>query len=410
MKPVEFENLKSLRTCLSQHSRIMVNIATIIHKLSSGSKVHLILYDLAAYDLYTFLNKRPGLHEEERFRRHDSGPSKRNNSHHWWAGDLIKESKNLADALHFLHDRLYSGHNLSLVHNDLKPDNILVFYPDSETPDEKYPVGQWKIADFGLAKIKKKREKQPVERQSPPRATNASYSAALGADSLDVDITHRRTQSLSARDISVTPAKRDAGRYTAPEIEVEGKSQQYPKSGDVWAFGCILSEVLAYAIAPHLVVELREECEKPHCLDQRFYDVETKTVKPTVKAWLRDLPNRYQAHPTTPREGQTVKSTSWVTSCVELIQNVLETVPEKRFSAGTIRDALNKIEGQMDRETKFTLTDRVASANSSAVVKDCHSRSIHRYEFSESPTSIRDPNIPHIGEVTEPVPDEETNS
>jgi serine/threonine protein kinase len=411
VKPVEFENLKSLRGCLSQHSRIMVNIATIIQNLPNGVKVHLILYDLAAYDLHTFLNKRPESHEEERLRRHDSGPSKRNNSHDWWAGDLIQESMNLADALDYLHDRLYSGRNLSLVHNDLKPENILVFYHDSINQDERYPVGQWKIADFGLAKMKKKRETQLVEKQSAPRVTKSPHPAVLGADNLLLDITHRRTRSISARDISITTAKRDPGRYTAPEIEAEGKCQQHPKSGDVWAFGCILSEVLAYAIAPHLVAELREECEKPRLQDQRFYDVETRKVKPTVLAWLQDLPNRYQAHPITPREGQTVKSPSWVAGCVELIQSVLEAEPAKRDSAGLIRDRLNKIEEQMSREAKFTLTDRVASTNSSASARDSQSEDTQWLcAPSGSPKSIKFPKIPHIGEVTEHGPNRGTKS
>ncbi|KAF2708727.1 kinase-like protein [Pleomassaria siparia CBS 279.74] len=333
---VEFENLKSLRECLSTHNRIMVNIATIIRNSSSAGKVHFILYDLAAYDLSTLLNNRPLDYQEERLIRHDSSPIGRNNSEHWWAGDLIRESQNLADALYFLHRGLYrSGQTWSLVHNDLKPENILVFYPNMENLNDRYPVGQWKIADFGLAKIKEKRD-------------------GSNAEKLHVDVTHRLTNSTSTRSRSITTAKRDPGRYTAPEVEGQGKLQRNPKSGDVWAFGCILSEVLAYAISPTLVAELRKECEKPHGIDQRFYDANTKKAKETVMAWLQGLPGRCQIHP-----GQQHPATpSWIADCVKLIGKTLEVNPSDRYSAESIRDELGLIAKQMHREKdKFKLVD-----------------------------------------------------
>jgi serine/threonine protein kinase len=71
-----------------------------------------------------------------------------------WPGDSIAESMNLADALDFLHNGIFTETCLSLLHNDLTPHNTLVVYPDNHDARNRYPIGQWKIANFGLSIIK----------------------------------------------------------------------------------------------------------------------------------------------------------------------------------------------------------------------------------------------------------------
>jgi serine/threonine protein kinase len=148
--------------------------------------------------------------------------------------------------------------------------------------------------------------------------------------------------------------------------------QQHPKSGDVWALGCILSEVLAYAVAPHLVGELRVECEKPHNVDQRFYDVNKKEAKVTVMAWLRELPDRYQVRPSTPCSGQTAhpSNPSWVAGCVKLIESALVVNPTERCTAGSMRDRLGRIQKQMSKDHKFTLVERPKSRSGSPTIRE----------------------------------------
>ncbi|GME47373.1 hypothetical protein GTA08_BOTSDO09455 [Neofusicoccum parvum] len=134
----EFTNLAILRKNVSQHNRIMVNIATI-----ASASHYDILYDVAAYDLNQFLEAA----DPRKLHRLDSADRGHNGSHDYKPADLIKESFHLADALDFLHSRLDGDTSeLACTHNDLKPENILVFFPHNE---ERYPVGQWKIADFG---------------------------------------------------------------------------------------------------------------------------------------------------------------------------------------------------------------------------------------------------------------------
>ena len=63
---------------------------------------------------------------------------------------LLKESFGLAHALEYLHTQLHDeeGNSIQCCHMDLKPDNILVMFGD-----QRYVLGQWKIADFGISNI-----------------------------------------------------------------------------------------------------------------------------------------------------------------------------------------------------------------------------------------------------------------
>ncbi|KAF2647557.1 kinase-like protein [Lophiostoma macrostomum CBS 122681] len=352
IEPIEFENLITLRSETIRHSRIMVNIATIVQEDQKLGELHVILYDLAAYDLYEHLHN--GIlssnrfdpeedHRNDRARRHDSAGPKRNNSHQWWAGDLLQESRHLADALRFLHDEL------ELVHNDLKPDNILVFYPNSSRADETYPVGQWKIADFGLAKIKK--------RSDPAKGHH------LHPGPQDIDKTHRRKRSAEGHPPSLTPAKRDPGKYTAPDVRAKNERID-AKAADVWGFGCILAEVFACAVAPHLMKELEQELEKPLRIDQRFYDINTWKVKESFQTWLNDLPGRCKGSQAAP---------PWIQKCVDLINSILVDDPSSRKHAWHITTELDRIARSMERQHQWHVEDRALSSSSSPADPDCDS-------------------------------------
>lgn len=339
---MEFKNIVSLRKCLSTHSRIMVNIATFIRTGSPG-KIHHILYDLAAFDLEKVLCGKASFAGANRHQaRLESASAGRNGSNEYWAADLIQEIHRLADALEFLHDGLYDGQKMQCAHNDIKPENILVFYPDRGDADEKYPVGQWKIADFGISKIQ-----QGKRRSSQSRAiidNHVMIKERSGSSSLSPERADRMTNAMMTLDdpwtrecsMSTTPAKREPGKYTAPEVIACGHPQPDARKGDIWSFGCILSEVFAYSVTPGLVQELREECEKPTHLNQRFYDVDTKKVKPLVIAWLEGLSQR--------TFGVNCGSTEWVEDCVKIIKTIFKpTEPRNRPEAKTIRNELQKV-------------------------------------------------------------------
>ncbi|GME22700.1 hypothetical protein GTA08_BOTSDO09455 [Neofusicoccum parvum] len=164
----EFTNLAILRKNVSQHNRIMVNIATI-----ASASHYDILYDVAAYDLNQFLEAA----DPRKLHRLDSADRGHNGSHDYKPADLIKESFHLADALDFLHSRLDGDTSeLACTHNDLKPENILVFFPHNE---ERYPVGQWKIADFGKAEGSGNPQRSQEDTLEYATFTDTVYASSL---------------------------------------------------------------------------------------------------------------------------------------------------------------------------------------------------------------------------------------
>ena len=100
-------------------------------------------------------------------------------------------------------DALESAHENGIVHRDLKPANIQV------TPD-----GMVKILDFGLAKAL----------EGDGEATSGSMSPTL------------TTPATRAGMIMGTTA------YISPE---QAKGKRVDRRADIWAFGCVLYEILA---------------------------------------------------------------------------------------------------------------------------------------------------------------------
>jgi serine/threonine protein kinase len=281
----------------------MVNLAMIVDSPSAGYSTHHIVYELAAYNLDTFLTTLP---ENLRVKRNETAPPERTGSKNMWPGDLILESRNLADALDYLHNRLYNTSGISLSHNDIKPENILVFYPDSTDIPDRYPVGKWKIADFGISHVKNKH----LHLKNPPSST------ANGKLMVEETVS-----------VSKTTPKRYPGRYTAPELEQQRIPQKTDgRKADIWSFGCVLSEIIAYAVKLDCETvknfrtaleppKLEPPCSRP----ARFYDLESKEVQPRFGEYLDTLPSLALRTPRVPDK------TEWIESSVELVKKIVVT-------------------------------------------------------------------------------------
>jgi len=109
--------------------------------------------------------------------------------------EAVRIAKQIADALEYAHER-------GIIHRDLKPANVKV------TPDDAV-----KVLDFGLAK-------------------------ALEGDPSSIDISTSPTISRMATQAGVLLG---TAAYMAPE---QAKAKTVDRRADIWAFGCVLYEML----------------------------------------------------------------------------------------------------------------------------------------------------------------------
>src|SRR6516162_1918983 len=114
--------------------------------------------------------------------------------------DVLKIARQMADALEYAHEK-------SIIHRDLKPANIKVAADDTV-----------KILDFGLAK-------------------------ALEEDAASVDISTSPTLSRMA---TMQGVLLGTAAYMSPE---QAKAKPVDRRTDIWAFGCVLYEMLTGKMA-----------------------------------------------------------------------------------------------------------------------------------------------------------------
>ncbi|THY60905.1 hypothetical protein D6C97_03633 [Aureobasidium pullulans] len=195
---VVIERLKNNRL---RHRHITRCYGVVVRQGRLQSKLD-IFYELASFNLSQFLTSRGEFQPTSEIQRH-----------------VLTQTFSLIDALVLCHEQFYDpeqGHVI-LAHNDLKPENILVFDNDAESL-----VGTWKIADFGLSKIK-----QVVE-----------------------DSTFLSPDDRISHDLSLSKAIRPPGGYTAPEIVRRGSLLENSSSVqcDIWSLGCILAQILVFTV------------------------------------------------------------------------------------------------------------------------------------------------------------------
>ena len=364
--------MRELRRCLSDHKRIMVNLVTMVDQ-SSPTHIYHIVYELAAYDLNGFLTDMP---YDLRAKRHATAKPGRTGSIYMWPGDLISESVNLADALDYLHNRLYSKSHVSLSHNDSKPENILVIDPEITNEQDWYPVGQWKLADFGLSVVKNKRSSDSSNKNLS--ADNALFSPSNPQQTY-------RTERPSS--VSKAMPARYPGQYTAPELDQKTPQKADGRSADVWSFGCVLSEISTYAVKLDCkpVEKFRKSLEQSDPSDPKFYRHVSKDIKREFLDHLDTLPAMAREDTRTPN------NTHWTASYVELIKEIVVKEPKDRLGAKGIRPRLSKIELSMRPEKHIWLNHSLPPlvVETDAVHAES-ALSCPTSAISQSPTDIHD--------------------
>lgn len=121
---------------------------------------------------------------------------------------------------------LYSLHKVaSVVHCDLKLENVLAFAPEGEPGDAEMPPIAWKIADFGLSeKVQHERRVESWSRAAKLGGTLA-YAAPEVVRYIDFDM----------------PVVPNVPSHAPPMTE----QMHMPFARDMWSLGCILYALLS---------------------------------------------------------------------------------------------------------------------------------------------------------------------
>ena len=120
-------------------------------------------------------------------------------------------------------DALAAAHEAGIIHRDLKPANIKV-----------RPDGTVKVLDFGLAKA--------LDGSRPsdgPNQRTFANAATITSPAMPFDV--RSSHPEQGREVTTVGQILGTAAYMAPE---QAKGQPVDRRADIWAFGCVLYEML----------------------------------------------------------------------------------------------------------------------------------------------------------------------
>lgn len=297
--------------------------------------------------------------------------------------NLLIEAHNLAQALDFLHHQMHTlnGKKLRCAHADLKPENVLVYFPHGKTFSD-LPVGRWMICDFGLAKVEEVFTKTTV---LAVETIEQEASKAPG------DIT---------REISITP-RRGPGPFQPPEV-YSADTAKVTTRRDVWSFGCILAMVLAFALNGPTGVE-EQSRERASGADTYFYQrtrgsrarlslsdlplapqnhVDAQ-LKPSFVRWLKDAPTMVSEH-------HRDRHSDWIKFCTKLIADLLNVDvlqrPEINRATGDLSAIITWTDDRA-QDRLWDFADGIEPVSNIPILEQTISRDASSVYIGVSPTS-----------------------
>lgn len=307
----ELQNLDYLKESLGGgRHRIMLHLCSLVH----GEDNFMILLPLAALrDLDIFLRGGyfPLANTRDQQQVYDFENTFPGLTIPVLHAALFKEMREIAAALVWLHQELQilGSSDRYCAHMDLKPENILL------TPDRGSAVGKWWISDFGISIFN--------------RNNNNQDSQIYSIRDFGRRITSRANQN---------EPNRAHGMYQPPEIDEDSID---PQKCDIWSFGGVLFDVLAFAVGRKTEVE-NVRSARFNGTDDYFYEPmplllsapttvnDTNTrIKRRVSSWLDNI-QRGQEYP-------------WIRNCVDILKKILVITPASRPSAVILLNHLNRL-------------------------------------------------------------------
>jgi serine/threonine protein kinase len=287
----EADTLQILKESLVSQTHILKHLATIKH----GPDCYILLPYASHGDLYQFLrcgrpvdDEPPPYNFGQKFPLISKTPK--------IAGPLLKQCWALANAVNWLHDGITIESNTNsskvfCIHMDLKPDNILI------QQDNQSIVGKWMISDFGISVTKEKR------RENNPNI-------------ISIRDWYNKLTSVNTR------PRRNVGTYQAPEVgSAENNQRGVGSRLDIWSYGCIFSEILAFAIGRDKEVE-RFNSERNNGKDNYFFDDGLLGGKAQVRQSVTDWLNA--------RRDSSNIANEWERCWAETIKKILVIEPNER--------------------------------------------------------------------------------
>jgi serine/threonine protein kinase len=302
----EVRNLHVLKGSLTIHKNIMLHLATITH----GQKNYILLPYAELGDLELLLHCGVDFDGQQTYKFEEKFKAfANNNSTFNLPFALFRQLCLLADALRWLHTGIRTDRDavkIYFAHMDLKPSNILVEH------DCESPVGRWMLSDFGISAYK--------EEQTSLKVNPGNHFSKMTMN---------------------TKPRRHEGTYQAPEVRSLGTTstvdeREVGRKSDIWSFGCMLCEVLVFALGKVRLVKEFERVRREKRDDDYFYEGKTPVggaylsagppaeeyqVRDSITKWLECLPKKYDNH------------LRWIDCCVGTIQKLLDVSAKARPNA-----------------------------------------------------------------------------
>ena len=234
---------------------------------------------------------------------------------------MIEEMSQIAGALAWLHNGLDIAQEdkLFVAHMDLKPENILIY---GDPRNVNTPVGRWTLTDFGISAFYR----------DPKAPLNG--------------LQNRQTRSsFEVVDVSSDQVHGGYGPYRSPEASLTGKHFD-PRCCDLWSYGGILLDILAFAMHNDLGVQKLREARRRDLCDCFF-----SASFPSARKKTKDNVNMFQLKGSIIGWRDEVLDQSdskWINMCLKLaFDRCLIIDHQKRWPMSKIKEELSNIHQQI---------------------------------------------------------------